>query len=121
MPKILTDNALLNNSDRPDLNETFPEKRHGDRIFFTKSEMLTSHLFTTTQNVKVKTLSKMARLKLVGKNIIVKRATPTEPLTRLFNTRPNAKLRFCVLIMNAPVCAALSGLSVSLAKLWLNG
>ncbi|MCP4415160.1 MAG: VCBS repeat-containing protein, partial [Chloroflexi bacterium] len=37
------------NRTAPTYNETSPEKRFGGKIFFTKPEMLTSHLLTTTR------------------------------------------------------------------------
>ena len=69
----------------------------------------------------MKALSKMERPKLIDKNTTVKRAMLMEHLTHPLNTHPNARLRFYELIMNAPACVAFSGLSVSLAKPWLNG
>ncbi len=53
--------------------------------------------YLSVRNAKVPTLSRMARLKPEGKSIIARCVTPTERSTRPFNTRPNEKLKFCVL------------------------
>lgn len=83
--------------------------------------MITEIIVNRVQNVKVKTLSKMARRRRVNKNTTVKHATLTERSAHPYNIHPNAKLRFFMRIMNEPVCTVLNGHSASLVKQSLNG